>query len=196
MKRTLIIAAAALMLGIAAQAQENEGQKRERPDEATLIQRRTEMMVKQLGLDENQAKQLLELNKEYSGKMGPMMGGPGVGRPPRPEGDSQDSVKGEKQQKDDKAAKGVGKNKKSSRKDSREQKDTTRRGGPGMGPGHEGGQRMDEEQMDQMKANREAYEAKLKAILSEDQYNAYKKMAQNGPTGRRPGGRPEGRRGQ
>lgn len=151
MKRTIIIAAAALLLGIGVQAQDKQKDSR-RPDEATMIQGRTQMMVKQLGLDENQAKQLLELNKEYSGKMGPMMGHrPGMGKP-----------------------------------DAR--RDTTRRGGPGSG--------MSKEKMEGFKANREAYEAKLKTILTDEQFKKYQELQQaKGPQGRRSsrgrqGGRP------
>ena len=150
MKRTIIIAAAALLLGIGVQAQDKQKDSR-RPDEATMIQGRTQMMVKQLGLDENQAKQLLELNKEYSGKMVPMMGRrPGMGKP-----------------------------------DAR--RDTTRRGGPGSG--------MSKEKMEEFKANREAYEAKLKTILTDEQFKKYQELqAAKGPQGRRSSQGHQGRR--
>ena len=74
MKKTIIITMAALMLGIVANAQGNRGSwqdrpQRERPDEATMIQERTDRMAEKYGLDEAQKAKLLELNKEYSFRM-------------------------------------------------------------------------------------------------------------------------------
>ena len=71
MKKTIIITMAALMLGIVANAQGNRGSwqdrpQRERPDEATMIQERTDRMAEKYGLDEAQKAKLLELNKTYS----------------------------------------------------------------------------------------------------------------------------------
>lgn len=74
MKKTIIITMAALMLGIIANAQGHRGSwqdrpQRERPDEATMIQERTDRMAEKYGLDEAQKAKLLELNKEYSFRM-------------------------------------------------------------------------------------------------------------------------------
>ncbi|MBQ6301498.1 MAG: DUF4890 domain-containing protein [Bacteroidales bacterium] len=74
MKKTIIITMAALMLGIVANAQGHRGSwqdrpQRERPDEATMIQERTDRMAEKYGLDEAQKAKLLELNKEYSFRM-------------------------------------------------------------------------------------------------------------------------------
>lgn len=151
MKRTLIIATAALMLGIGVQAQEKNGQGQGRPDPEEMARFRTEMMVKSLGLDETQAAELLELNKDYFKNMGPGPGGPGPER---------------------------GKGRKA-------RKDTTRREGPGMGPRNGRGPRMSQEQMEQMKADREEYETKLKAILTEEQFKAYQEQLKRAPMGRR-----------
>ncbi len=75
MKKTIIITMAALMLGIVANAQGNRGAwqdrpQRERPDEATMIQERTDRMAEKYGLDEAQKAKLLELNKTYSLRIG------------------------------------------------------------------------------------------------------------------------------
>lgn len=57
-------------------------QDRRMPDKSEIIQKRTDRMAERYGLDENQAKALLELNKQYADKM--FMGGrPGRGNGPR-----------------------------------------------------------------------------------------------------------------
>lgn len=59
-------------------AQENNGRKR--MDKSEFIQKQTERMAERYGLDENQTKELLDLNTQYSNKM--FMGrrvGPGNG---------------------------------------------------------------------------------------------------------------------
>lgn len=57
-------------------------QDRKMPDKSEIIQKRTDRMAERYGLDENQAKALLELNKQYADKM--FMGGrPGRGNGPR-----------------------------------------------------------------------------------------------------------------
>lgn len=58
----------AMIVGTAAMAQ------RQKPDATTMIQKRTENMVKKYGLDKTQAKQLLELNTKYAGTMGSRIG--------------------------------------------------------------------------------------------------------------------------
>lgn len=59
-------------------AQENNGRKK--MDKSEFIQKQTERMAEKYGLDENQTKELLDLNTQYSDKM--FMGrrvGPGNG---------------------------------------------------------------------------------------------------------------------
>lgn len=52
------------------------------PDKSEIIQKRTDRMAERYGLDENQKKELLELNKQYADKM--FMGGRhGRGNRPR-----------------------------------------------------------------------------------------------------------------
>lgn len=59
-------------------AQDNNGRKK--LDKSEIIQKRTDRMVEKYGLDEKQAKDLLELNTQYADKMfmggrvGPMKG--------------------------------------------------------------------------------------------------------------------------
>ena len=131
MKKTIIITMAALMLGIVANAQGNRGSwqdrpQRERPDEATMIQERTDRMAEKYGLDDAQKAKLLELNKEYSFRM------------ERPE-DRQHERMRQKPALDEK-------------------------------------KKLEfEARMKEMQARREAYEEALKGILTEDQYQAYKK---------------------
>lgn len=48
-------------------AQENNGRKK--MDKSELIQKQTERMAERYGLDENQTKELLDLNTQYSDKM-------------------------------------------------------------------------------------------------------------------------------
>ena len=50
-------------------------QDRRMPDKSEIIQKRTDRMAERYGLDENQKKELLELNKQYADKM--FMGGRG-----------------------------------------------------------------------------------------------------------------------
>lgn len=80
MKQMVMSIAALLLLSTAVKAQENGGQRPERPrmDRTEMIQRRTDGVVKKYGLNEEQAKQLLSLNTKFADQMGP--------RGPRPDG--------------------------------------------------------------------------------------------------------------
>ena len=85
MKKTILTLAVALFLGSTANAQDNQDRpQRPRMDRQELTQRRTDMMVKQYGLNDQQAKQLLELNTEFAKKMGPGSFGPRPAGGPRP----------------------------------------------------------------------------------------------------------------
>ena len=81
MKKIMFSMAAAILMSASALAQtDNAPQQRSEADQAEMIKQRTENTVKQYGLNEDQAKQLLELNTKYADKM-PMgfgrMGGRG-----------------------------------------------------------------------------------------------------------------------
>ena len=175
MKKTLLIAAAALSLSVAAAAQ-GFGQRPQggRPDEATMIKMRTERMTQQLGLNEEQSTKLLELNQKYPNAMfgGPGVpggpGGPGMGRPPR--GPRPDENVAQGNDKDEKAA-NPKKNKKRDKK--RDKK-------PDAG--------RDDARMNEFQTNREAYEAELKQILTEEQFKTWQESRIQRQQGRGPGG--------
>lgn len=83
MKRIIIALTALITIATTSMAQDNA--RRERPSKEEMAKQRTEAMVKQYGLNENQQNKLLELNTKYAEKMGPMF----MRRPhhgPRPEG--------------------------------------------------------------------------------------------------------------
>jgi len=80
--KKMILAFAATMMMTAAMAQDDNQQgrqERRRMDRTEMIKNRTDRTVKQYGLNEEQAKQLLELNTKYSDTMGPGQRGPRMG---------------------------------------------------------------------------------------------------------------------
>ena len=77
MKKMFLALAAAMMMSASAMAQEATEQQ-QRPSNEEMLKMRTEQMVKDYSLNEEQAAKLLELNKEYQEKI-PMMG-MGMGR--------------------------------------------------------------------------------------------------------------------
>lgn len=85
MKKMILAFIAVLALSTGAYAQNNDQRMKMTPQE--MIQKRTDRIVQKYGLDSNQAKQLLELNQKYAGKMGAMgMRGPGRGQGMRGQG--------------------------------------------------------------------------------------------------------------
>ncbi|MBR1485545.1 MAG: DUF4890 domain-containing protein [Prevotella sp.] len=159
MKKILFAIMAALTINISAVAQEQkEGNRPERPqmNPTEMAQRRTDGMVKKYGLNDEQAKKLLELNTQYAGKLSPRQG---AQRARKPEGAAPDTTKQARPQR------------------------MERRGGRGEMP-------------EEVRKEMEAYDAALKTILTEEQYNAYqedmKKRPQR-PGGGRQGGRQGGR---
>lgn len=66
MRRMLMAVAAAIMMSSAAMAQKNDSLKVKKLDKTEMIQKRTEMLVKKYGLDEEQSKKLQELNTKYA----------------------------------------------------------------------------------------------------------------------------------
>ena len=83
MKRIVMMMAAAVLMGTAAMAQDNNGQ-RPQFDRTEMIKQRTDQMVEKYKLNETQAKQLLELNTKNADAMGPMMGMGRMGGGPSP----------------------------------------------------------------------------------------------------------------
>lgn len=133
MKKTAIVLAFVSALVTTKALAQDDSQKKEgerKFDPTEMIQKHTERMAEQYGLDEKQTEKLLELNKEYAGKMRPM------GRPPR----MKPPKEGENEQ---------------------------------MAPPTEQ-ERPSKEQMDEMRKkmeeDRNAYNAKLKEIMTDEQY--------------------------
>jgi Spy/CpxP family protein refolding chaperone len=145
MKKIVLAIAAALMMSTAVMAQDGQNRERRQMNPEEMTQRRTEMMVQQYNLNETQAKQLLELNKEYQGKMGFGFGGPREQRPgmrngnrgQRPEGN--DTIQ--------------------------------RRPRPQQGQGNGERPRFN---MEEMQKTMQEYDAKLQKIMTEEQYKTYK----------------------
>ena len=155
--KKMILAFAAMMLTATVSAQEKEmvNPEQKQLDKIEMAKRRTDETVKKLGLNDEQAAQLLELNTKYAEKMGPGMRGKRFGR------------QGERRQLDGQAPM-------KHRPDSLAKK----------------GDRPERPMMknpEEMHATREAYDAELKTILTEEQYNAYKadmqKRMGHGPRG-------------
>lgn len=96
MKKIALTLIAALTMSMAAQAQ-NEGKKKgeKKFDKTEMAQKRTDRMVEQYGLNDDQAKKLLALNTEYADKMGPRGGhrGGGHGPGPRPQGNGEQKMR-------------------------------------------------------------------------------------------------------
>jgi Spy/CpxP family protein refolding chaperone len=137
----------------------NRGPKHE------TVEERTTKMVKQLGLDNNQAAKLFALNTEYDSVLtkGPGQGRPGGpgrgGRPEgRPDGDGPQMGQG---------------------------------GGPGQFNPGQAPQMTDEQKAEfeakfkEFKAKREAYDAQLKTILTDKQYTEYQALFKNKKHGKK-----------
>jgi len=69
MKKIVFAMIAALTVSSAAMAQDSQRRERRQFDQKEMTQRRTDMVVKKYGLNDQQAKDLLALNTEFAGKM-------------------------------------------------------------------------------------------------------------------------------
>lgn len=81
MKKSILLIFALMLTGTMAMAQNDDNQNsnnnmqnRKAPDATEMATRQTERMVKELSLNDTQKAALLQLNKQYAGKMGGMMG--------------------------------------------------------------------------------------------------------------------------
>ena len=168
MKKTMMAIAAAMMMSASMMAQNEQPQAQQAPqmDRAEMLKARTEQMVKDYGLNEEQAKKLEALNTEYAEKipMMPMMRGQQGQRGQRPQGQM---GQGQRPQ--------------------RQPGDSTRRGQrPQMGQMGQG--QRPQMNFEEMRKNMEAYNAELEKIMTQEQYAKYRESM-----GRRMGG---GQRGQ
>ena len=170
MKKMMFSMAAAILMSTSAIAQtDNAPQQQPQMDQTEMIKQRTDNTVKQYGLNDDQAKQLLELNTKYAdkmpmgfGRMGGRRGGPRPGFGGGPQGGPQGGF------------------------------------GGGAPQGGFGGRQMPElteeqrarfEEMRKQRAEtREAYDKELQKIMTEDQFKQYQTDQQNrrrGPRGPR-----------
>ena len=164
MKKTILAIAAAMMMSANVMAQGN--QQRPQMDPAEMMKARTEQMVKEYGLNEEQAKKLEVLNTNFAQKMPmmPMMRGQ-RGQGQRPQGQM---GQGQRPQ--------------------RQQGDTIRRGERPQGQGQRGQMNFEE-----MRKNMEEYNAELQKIMTEEQFKKYtennqRRMGQRGQRGGNFGG--------
>lgn len=154
MKKIVLAITAALALSMGAMAQdEQRNNRRERGqfNQEEMIQRSTDATVQRYGLNEEQAKKLLELNKKFANQMFMRRGPQGMqGRPDRRQ--NNDSVA----------------------RPQRGPRPSARRDSLGGRPrGMQGGN------PEQMRQSMEAYEAGIKEILTEDQYKAFQEDQKN-----------------
>ncbi|MCR4810520.1 MAG: DUF4890 domain-containing protein [Prevotella sp.] len=181
MKKTMMALVAAVMMSANMTAQTDEQtQSPQQPtmDKEQMIKERTEQMVKEYGLNEDQAEKLLVLNTEFAEKLPPMMGrGPqGMRRP--------DPFEARPQRQEGRRQAGEG----------RIQREETRRQAPdSMRMGrmrHQMGERpgMNREEMRKVM---DEYQAGVEKIFTEEQFKKYKDNMQQR---RRPMGQ-RGRRG-
>ena len=164
MKKLVLTMIAMVTMSLSAMAQDT-AQVRRQFNPEQMAKMRTDAVVQKYGLNEDQAKKLLDLNTRFADKIRPMgqMGGQCRGQGPRMQG-------GDRPQ--------------------RMNPDSLRAQGQrrGQGPqGQRGGFNREE-----MQKNMEAYNKELKAILTPEQYEAYQKDEQqnrrqfNGPRRERP----------
>lgn len=185
MKRTVLTLAVAVLMSMAANAQDNQQGPRhgKKFDKTEMVKHRTNEVVKKYQLNDQQAQQLLDLNMKYADKMGPgprghHRHGMGPGHGPK---HGKDSLR---------------------KRQEAPQVDGTTQATP-QHPSKDGKRpEMTEEQkakMESMRQQREAdmkaYDAELQKILTPEQYKTYQadmeKQRQRGPRHA-----PEGRKGK
>ena len=156
------------------------GGQRMNPEQ--MAQRRTEMLVQQLGLNEEQAAAVLELTKKQMEQMRSSRGD----RRQNPEKE-QPKADETKDKKADKKSKGK-KSDKKAEKSEKNNNENADRGNRGQRPDYQ--------------AQQEQFNAEMKKILTEEQYAKYEEMQKNmrqrgfGQGGRRGQGGPRGNRPQ
>lgn len=169
MKTTIMAIAAAMMMSATAMAQDNQaqGQRPRRMDRTEIIKARTDYMVKEYGLNEQQAQKLQALNTEYAEKL-PMM------RRQRQQGQAGQRQRPQRQE----GQAGQG------QRPQRQPGDTLRRGQRGQG-------QRTQVNPEEMRKNMDAYNAELEKIMTAEQYAKYKENAARRMNGQRNGNRPQ-----
>lgn len=146
MKKMVLAMVASIMMSMVAMAQDGEKKEARKFDRTEMVKQRTDMTVKRLGLNEEQAAKLLELNTRYMGKMG----GPMMGRGQRPGRMNKADLQTARSHEKVDSLKPF------------EKKDSLQRPGGRM------------RSMEDGRKVREAYDAELKQILTQEQYEQYK----------------------
>lgn len=179
MKKAMMALVAAVMMSANVVAQsETQTQAPQQPvmDKAEMVKQRTEQMVKEYALNDEQAAQLLTLNTDFFDKM-PMMMGPSMRDGQRPQRGEMRRPRGERPQNGEART----------QMPPRTQiPDSMRQGRRGMGD-RQGFNR------EEMRKVMEDYNEGLKKILTEDQFKKYEESMNNrrmqmrrGPRGMRP----------
>lgn len=165
--KKMAMAIIALMMTSASMLAQNDNQPApanapQQMDPAQMVQQYTQQMVTTYGLNEDQARQLLQLNTEFADKMPPMMMAPRGGR----YGQRPDSLRGRRGQRPQNGARMGGQ---------RPQRPDSARQGR-FGGGQRGQRPMMKRQ--QMQQNMEAYQQQLEQIMTEEQFNRFKQDQQ------------------
>ena len=170
MKKMILAIAAVITMSANVMAQDDQQQQGPQPrqfDRAEMMKQRTEQVVKDYGLNEEQAQKLLELNNQFAEKLPMMMMGRGAMGGPR----GQRPQAGQQ------------------RRERPQQADTARRG---QMRGERGNRPM--MSREEMMKNMEAYNSELEKIMTPEQFAKYKddmqKRMQQGMRGRG-GNRPQ-----
>ena len=175
MKKIMMALAATMMMTAAMAQNENAPARLQNPqmDRTEMLKTRTDNVVKQYGLNEEQAKQLLELNTKYADKLGGGMRGMGMGM--RPNGDRRMRQGG---------GNGMAPGRNPMGQGNRPQLTEEQR------------KEMDARREERAKAQKE-YDAELKKIMTEDQFKAYQADQEKRESRMRQGGqRPQRNREQ
>ena len=184
--KKIVLTMAAMMTMTMAMAQESDNKSERRAFKQPTPEEMTDRMAKELNLTDEQKAKVLDLNKEYQDVVGrPGMRGQ---RPPRfdgmrrPEGRPEKAPEGKFEAKPEA---------KSEAKDAKAKPDAES-GATQQRPDRPQMTEAQREGMKQHMAKRQEYNAKLKEILTEDQYNTLQKMQRRPGPGRGPQGmRPE-----
>lgn len=167
--KKIVMTMVALLAMTAAVAQQSDNNKERKAFKKPTPEEMTTRMAKDLNLTDAQKTKVQALNKEYE----QVLGGPGM-RGPRP--DKGDGKSGDKK-------KGDVKKKKTDANTEATAQDGKR---DGKRPELTDAQKQE---MKQHKAKRKEYDAKLKQILTDDQYKSYQQQhrrGHRGPRGQRP----------
>jgi len=166
MKKIVLTMIAAMAMSLSAMAQDApQGPRQFNPEQMTKM--RTDAVVQKYGLNEEQAKKLLDLNTRFAGKIRPM----GMGQRGPRGGQGGQRMQGDRNDRPQRMA-----------------PDSLRANGH-RGGGQRGNGGFNREEMQK---NMEAYNNELKTILTSEQFEAYQKDEQerrqrpNGPRMERP----------